>query len=219
MKVYTARNEQHANIRLALQDGALGRLRLPDVLVNHGDLIVERWIDGEPLSGLTLTDKAKAAELVHEALLSKSLTELPSGFLNDPGFCYLVDYLLERIGPWVHWDSVDDFVAEWKCRYSSLSPVIPARVCHPDLSEANIIREFESGDLYVVDNELLGVGRGWVLDYQNSFVHGYGFSELDHEVAVLTFIDYSWRLRHLSKALALGDFSRAKSILEPSVMK
>jgi hypothetical protein len=129
-------------------------------------------------------------------------------------FCYLSDYLLMRLGVWRHWDEVGTFVEQWEGEYRMLlaAESIPRFLSHPDLSAANLICEHATGHWVIIDNELLGVGAGWILDGRNSLLKSEApLSRTDVRVP-LSFVDKTWRLRQLGSALDGNDFVRAASL-------
>lgn len=215
VKIYTAHNVQHAKFRIALNDFCAGNICFPEVVLSQGELIVERWIDGSSVSSLDSAGRESAAQRVNAFLVGKMSSGFVPGSVGSmtAGFCYFHDYLLARIGPWIYWDDVGGFVASWRDHYQDVKDEIPDRLSHPDLSASNMVEESGSGKLYMIDNELLGMGPSWILDYRNSFVGKYDYPEPVESEAVRRFIERSWQLRQLSKALGLGEFSRAKSLL------
>ena len=70
-----------------------------------------------------------------------------------------------------------------------------------------------TGKLYVVDNELLGVGRSWVIDGKNSFCKSKFKDDLVDAVSQ-NFANLSWKLRLVGSALDNGDFERAERLAQ-----
>ncbi|TLM66160.1 MAG: hypothetical protein FDZ69_06695 [Deltaproteobacteria bacterium] len=213
VKVYSAHSAAQVRLRRALQDISLpGGICLPEIVASDDTLVAERWVEGTPLGDLRGRALSDAAEQVrrflHGCAAAPDLQALAGRF--DGAFCYLENYLLPRLGDWVHVCEIGGFVAHWRNAYAAVQPRLPRRLSHPDLSLANLILEKGSGRLFIVDNELLGVGGGWLLDWHNSLLRDREIPPLDPPPAEFAaFVDLTWRLRRLGSALDAGDFRRA----------
>lgn len=217
VKVYSAHSAGQVGLRVAMQDVMLScGLHFPEIVAADDRLVAERWIDGGSLAklrGQPLEDAAeRVRQFLHECAMNPRLLELARDF--DGSFCYLEDYLLRRLGDWVNVCEINDFVARWRGAYAKVKSVLPRQVTHPDLSRANLLSENGTGRLFVVDNELLGVGGGWVLDWHNSLLRDMRRSPLDPPQGDLEhFAETTWRLRQLGSALDANDFRRALQII------
>jgi hypothetical protein len=217
VKVYSAHSRRQIELRLALQDAYQGTLRFPAVIACSDHLVVEEWVDGTTLANADMPARESAMAAVQRFIRenhdSPALNALAQEFAD--AFCYFEHYLLARIGPWLHWDNTRAFVESWKAEYISLQSGIPVRVSHPDLSRCNIVIATDTRELYVVDNELIGSGRGWILDCRNSLLGKSGASDAvcPDERVPPDFIERSWKLRQLGKHLNLGNVEEAYAIL------
>ena len=158
----------------------------------------------------------EAADAVSSFLISvqTDLASLALAREHAGSFCYLNDYLLKRLGVWRYWDEVGTFIQQWQDEYQALlsTEAIPHFLSHPDLSAANLIRERETGQWVIIDNELLGTGPGWILDAQNSLLRReIPLSRTEISVP-RSFVERTWRLRQLGSALDGDDFIRAASL-------
>ena len=116
--------------------------------------------------------------------------------------------MILRLKPWYQWVPVENLLEEWNKLNIATDSKIQARISHPDLSLSNLILG-DDNKIYVVDNELLGVGKGWLLDEKNSFFRSQvNIPEL--ESIINRFYSISWKLRLVGSALDSGDFARAE---------
>jgi hypothetical protein len=119
--------------------------------------------------------------------------------------------LIPRLGPWVHWDPVRIFLQGWMQEYKSHEPAIPRRLSHPDLTARNLLRERVSGRTVSIDNELLGVGPGWIIDWRNSLLAKTPTPRfLDPKIGA--FADRTWHLRLLGSAIDESNFEDAAKL-------
>jgi hypothetical protein len=216
VKVYSAHSAEQVRLRRAVQEKMLAcGLHFPEIIANNDHLVAERWVNGQALArlrGKPLEDAAeKVRQFLHECATDDRLLQMARQY--GQSFCYLEDYLLRRLGNWVHVREVGGFVEKWRSAYTDIVKSLPRQVSHPDLSLANLLLEEGSGRLFVVDNELLGVGGGWILDWHNSLLREMRISPLDPpDVELARFAERTWRLRQLGSALDANDFGRALRI-------
>jgi len=225
VKVYSAYSAGQAELRLSLESTDLGQQFFPRIIASDKTHVVEEWIDGLPLNKLDNSSFERVADeikrFLSECQNSKELIQLAA--YHGGAFCYFQDYLIKRLEPWRVLDFVREFILSWQDAYEKVKDNIEVRLSHPDLSEANILMEKQTGRIIVVDNELLGVGHGWVLDRRNSFLNldrrnsflkdfsentkAYSNREIEKG-----FLNQSWRLRLIGSALDASDFKRAYTI-------
>lgn len=219
VKVYSAFSTAQVALRLAVQKHSFPGCAFPQIIATDGLLIVEAWVEGEAVASLPEAQRLEAADAVSSFLISvqtdPALLALAREYAGS--FCYLNDYLLKRLGVWCYWDEVGTFIQQWSGEYQALqsAEVIPHFLSHPDLSAANLIRERETGRWVIIDNELLGVGPGWILDAQNSLLKSEIPLSLGEISVPRSFVERTWRLRQLGSALDADNFSRAASLCRP----
>lgn len=213
VKVYSVHSPAQAALRLAVRDLTIGGCAFPEVIAADEHLIAEAWIDGEPAESLSGEARAAALAAVDRFLAARtsepSLLDLAARHAD--AFCYIEHYLFARLGPWQHWDPVRSFIADWHAARERLAAPLPAYLSHPDVSGSNLLRERSSGRLLIIDNELLGVGPGWILDGRNAWQGGTRPLPAADGVPV-SFIEMTWRLRLLGSALDAGNFRLAAAI-------
>ena len=188
-----------------------------ELIDSSGCLIVEKWIDGVPLSKLKGAELERAISDVESMLRSMAFNPYSIKLAEKypSAFCYFENYLLARLSLWSSHDEISTFVDGWKKDYGQLKQSIPIRLSHPDLSLDNIIQESGTGRLVIIDNELLGAGRGWILDWHNSLLRKLGrgrpsfFKDLPKD-----FVEKSWQLRVLGSALDSKDLSRINTAID-----
>jgi len=213
VKVYSSYSADHAKLRVRLQSTSLGQRFLPRLIMADKNYIVEGWIDGLPVKKLDSSLNASAAEeikrFLSECQNSKELIQVADHHLG--AFCYFQDYLIKRLEPWCVLDFVREFKKSWQEKYESGKDKIEIRVSHPDLSATNVLLEAKTGRFVVIDNELLGVGHGWILDRRNSFLKSFSgdaAAPLNKGIEK-GFVNDSWKLRLIGSALDASDFERA----------
>ncbi len=218
VKVYSAYSADHAKLRVSLESTDLGQQFFPRVIVSNKTHVVEEWIDGLPLKKLDCSLFERAAEEIRRFLSecqnSKELIQVAAH--HGGAFCYFQDYLIRRLEPWRVLDFVHEFILSWQDAYERVKDNIEVRLSHPDLSAKNILLENKTRRVVVIDNELLGVGHGWVLDRKNSIFNDSSQIKIeqihpDPKIAV-DFLNKSWKLRLIGSAIDAGDFKRAYTI-------
>lgn len=215
VKVYSCFSSDQVRLRLAVQQCAFRGLRFPEIVAHEGHIVVERWIDGD---AVTETKAPEVCDAVATFLLECADDERSRGLVSRYGaaFCY-VDFLFQRIEPWLGIDAIRAVAAAARNALEATPAAFPDRLTHPDLSAANLVVELGSQAVYVVDNELLGVGKGWIIDYHNSLLARRGAPDPRMPGAPERFLaERLWRLRRLGSALHAGDFQRANTVLGES---
>jgi|GEM_PF-1241977 len=215
VKVYSTYSADQAKLRVSLEPTELGRQFFPRLIVSDQTYMVEEWIDGLLLKKIDSSLRQRAAEEIRGFLSdcreSKELIHLAAH--HEGAFCYFQDYLIKRLEPWCVLDFVRQFILSWQNAYDRVKDKIEVRLSHPDLSESNILLEKNTGRFVVIDNELLGSGRGWILDRRNSFLKDFSENEdYPNREIEKGFLNMSWRLRLLGSALDASDFKRAYTI-------
>jgi len=216
VKVYSTYSAGQAKLRMSLESTDLGHQFFPRLIVSDKTHVVEEWIDGLPLKKLDCSLFERAAEEIRRFLSecqnSKELIHVAAN--HGEAFCYFQDYLIKRLEPWRVLDFVQEFILSWQDAYERVKDNIEVRLSHPDLSEANILLEKKTGRFVIIDNELLGIGRGWILDRRNSFLKVFsGNAEAYSNRGIeKEFLNESWRLRLIGSALDASDFKRAYTI-------
>ena len=116
---------------------------------------------------------------------------------------------------WEQWEPVENLLNAWIKSNEETKGVIPLRVSHPDLSLSNMI--LDSRDkIYIIDNELIGVGKGWLLDIRNSFIRSKVKNKKNTQI-IDKFLELSWKLRLVGSAIDSGDFERAERLSKINV--
>ncbi len=216
VKVYSVHSAAQAALRVAFQGTQFGRRYFPEIVTYDQKYIVEEWIEGIPFKKLDKPLQKQGLMEIKRFLSqcgeSEELIQLAAA--HTGAFCYFRDYLVKRLEPWKLLDSVREFLGVWQDAYEKATNFIPSRLSHPDLSANNILLENKTGRVVVVDNELLGVGPGWILDGRNSVLNEFTPVALGYETSQETtdFLELSWHLRWLGTALDAGDFSLGYSV-------
>jgi hypothetical protein len=214
VKVYSFHTPEQAELRLQIQQQSLKGCCFPEIVAADQNLVAEAWIEGVSFESLPAGDLRLASENVSLFLNDIHQSTELAAFANQhlTAFCYFEDYLLKRLGVWINWSPIKQFMDSWQEQYRVVKPLIPRRLSHPDLSKANLIRENSSGRIFVIDNELLGVGPGWILDKKNSFLCNDLAPDSGLENIPADFIETSWKLRRIGSALDAGNLSLAAKL-------
>ena len=218
VKLYSAFSAKQVVLRVAFQKTSYGNRYFPKIIAHDQTHIMEEWIDGISFKKMDEElQKQKLTEIKHflsQCGESEELIQLAEG--HQGAFCYFQDYLLKRLQRWLALDFVQQSFLSWQDIYAKVKIHIPLRLSHPDLSANNILLENKIGRLVIIDNELLGVGQGWVLDSKNSILNEFSQMEIQqihpNPKMAVDFLNKSWRLRCIGAALDGGDFKRAYSI-------
>lgn len=214
VKVYSVHSQQQRKLRESICGLPRQKIFYPEIVASNDNLIVERWVDGQVLSDLKNKKMLEYSGCVDYTLSfyqnSNAANKLASSNLNS--FCYIKDYLLPRLGPWREWQPLKEYLKKWDAIF--LASDLPYCLSHPDLTARNIIKEFETDKLFIVDNELLGVGPGWILDRANA-IHGEFSNLTDNKNIDLNYravLNSTWKLRLIGSALDSGNIKKAYNI-------
>ena len=216
VKVYSTFSTTQVQLRAYIQGLNFKGVAFPPLIMHSDSLVVEEWVEGRSLTHLRHSERAEVINRVGSFLAelkTHSEVSLPNAQLEQ-GFCYFNNYLLPRIEPWTFIDQVSSFLECWQAEYRKVSSQIPMFISHPDLSLRNLVMDNE-GKIFIVDNELLGFGHGWILDGRNSVLANDEKDFLTKEQLFLDhFIALSWRLRLLGTLLDAGRLDRISTILD-----
>ncbi len=215
VKVYESSNPNQIKLRKILGDQLNNEdILLPSILTYDENFIVEEWIGGTSFSQLKPKFLNEYSEKfinfmnkIHYDIKFNKIADL-----YQDSFCYLSDYLVMRLKPWQNWAPVRTLLEEWEKSNLETEQLIKARISHPDLSLSNIILS-QDNRIYIVDNELIGSGKGWLLDERNSFFREKVISPKFRN-PTKNFFELSWKLRLVGSAIDQGDFYRAERMAD-----
>jgi len=211
VKVYESFNSNQIKLRKKLGTQLKNEdVLLPPLIANDGNFIVEEWIAGKTLSAIKpdILEKhsGRLINFLEKIHFDSDFNKIANSYKNS--FCYLSDYLIMRLKPWRKWIPVEKLLEAWNEADLETEKIIKSRISHPDLSLSNIILSPDE-KIYIVDNELIGIGKGWLLDERNSFFRGKVNSrKLLNKTK--KFYSLSWKLRLVGSAIDEGDFYRAE---------
>ncbi|WP_313523327.1 hypothetical protein [Stutzerimonas kunmingensis] len=220
VKVYSALRPGQVQLRLAVQSLSNQQWAFPEVIAYDHSLIVEAWIEGESVANSGLEKRKQAVAAVQSFFdscwRSEQVVDLASG--HSSAFCYFEDYLLKRLEIWCHLDVVARFVACWSDCYRKLS--VAHLLSHADLSADNVFIEAATNRVMFIDNELLGVGKGWILDPLNSFL-GDDFDVVKQSPVPINrgFVELTWALRKAGSAFDAGEPGRAVELMRTALAR
>ena len=213
VKVYKSHSKEQINLRLKLGDIRKHEdILFPPIIVSDNKFVVEEWIDGKLFSKLKKNsidkNSNKVIKFLEEIHFDSQYINLAKN--NSNSFCYLSDYLINRLRIWEQWEPVEKLLNAWMKSNEETKRIISSRVSHPDLSLSNMILDSEN-KIYIIDNELIGVGKGWVLDTRNSFIRSKVKIGNNNQIFE-RFLELSWKLRLVGSAIDSGDFARAERL-------
>ncbi len=211
VKVYQSFNEKQINLRKEVGEQCNKKdVLFPKVLLNDKNFIVEEWIMGKTFSKL----KPHVVDNLSLKLINfLEMIHFDNKFINiaknnGDSFCYLSNYLITRLKPWSQWLPVEKLLERWQESKLETQNIIKTRISHPDLSLSNIVLS-EDEKIYIIDNELIGSGKGWLLDEKNAFFR-VKVPIPDFIPPIYKFYKLSWKLRLVGSAIDNGDFNRAE---------
>lgn len=215
VKVYSALKPDQVKFRVALQSFNAFGLAFPPLIAYDARLVVEQWIDGVPIRNANAAERLRAKSEIN-SFLRNIRAEIELALAHRSAFCYFDDYLIPRLGAWRCLGLVDDFVSVWKQRL--VEARLPSLISHADLSADNVLIEAATGRLVVIDNELLGVGPGWILDERNSFLKDFDKGGIELSMPVdPAFIELSWALRKSGSAIDAGEPGKALDLMRSAL--
>jgi len=214
VKVYSGFSSDQVALRLALQNKEMKGMYFPKIIASNERLVAEEWIEGSPIND-EIIHRAQQNVLGFFEYIHSDSERMDFIDKHSKAFCYFEDYLLKRIGEWRYLSSIEKFLSLWADEYRKRKSIIPIRLSHPDLSKANLIKQKSTNNIYSIDNELVGVGRGWVLDLRNSLL---GMNCMDNNRyffnSIKDFVELSWSLRRIGSALDNGEVNKAIAIAD-----
>ena len=211
VKIYSCYNYQQVMLRLHCGVNIFtDKVSFPPIIDHDSHMIVEKWIDHDP----SIIDKKSYLSTHITNCVIEFLTHLHCYSSNEVSdkyvnsFCYINDYLLMRLTPWKNWKPVSRLLDAWMTEDKRSNEKLLPRLSHPDLSHSNIIIGNNS-KIYIIDNELLGFGKGWVVDHYNTPFRAQFPLDFPNERSN-KFVELTWKLRLTGSALDSGDFHRAE---------
>lgn len=210
VKIYSVHSPEQVALRIFLSEVSFAGFAFPAVLAYDDRLVVEEWIEGRQMKA-TADFETKVAMIIDE--LHESTVLIKKEWLKASPFCYFQDYLIPRLERWLAVRQVADFIDLWRDAKASLGTTLKPQLCHPDLTFRNMIECPNSGRPVIVDNELLGVSSGWVLDWYNAGIAGVGMDKFSSNEELHSFTQLSWKLRRMGSLLDACDYKGLRSLL------
>lgn len=165
LKIYRAHSENHAEfISNVSQDRAIGHY-YPKIIDRHGEYVVAEWIEGEEFTLKTMRRNRGNIEK-----LARMQAKLHRCSVKQYECDYdYVDFIISRVDRAIAplerpsgYNECVNRIANHKCKHD-------VHLSHPDITPRNIIVEKQTGNLKIVDNELLGLGKYYHLDLFNTY--------------------------------------------------
>lgn len=208
VKIYSAFSVDQIALRVDISNFGFEKFCFPEVVAHDEFFIVEEWING-----CVLNDKESGK------VISNIINELHEAKTNfdgcESGFCYLQDYLLERLSRWLIVPEIRIFADRWSELYEEKAHLLEKKIFHPDLNRRNIVVCSQSKKPYVIDNELFGFGRGWIIDHRNAGLdRSQDLSCFDADL--VKFSDITWCLRRLGSLMDSCYYSEAVALIRAS---
>jgi len=215
VKIYECHSEEQVRLRQICEKSSFNGVSFPNLMAFDKKYVAEKWIHGLSFSKLSRSERTayehKLESFLNNLHTLELTTEEKSATHNS--FCYLNDFLLSRLDPWLCFEDIGIFVDKWKQHYKEVSDLIPDRISHPDLHEENIIIEKQTDRIYIIDNELLGYGKGWILDHRNSlFANKKNSHKCLQTPEIEHFINITWALRCIGSDLVSNHIHRALAL-------
>ena len=208
VKIYSTHSDRQAKLRVHLDSYSFSSFSFPSVLAYDKCMIVEEWVDGVSVKPGVNCEESATSGIIKE--MHHFTSQLDRAWMDKSPFCYFEDYLLARLERWQGVRQVSEFLSSWRQEFSSIETLISPRLCHPDLNPRNMIKCSTSGKIFVIDNELLGIGPGWILDWHNAGVPDHALTGFTHSSEIERFLSLSWDLRRLGSMLDASDYGAVR---------
>lgn len=209
VKIYSTRSLAQTNLITVLERRLRkSEVKFPTIVAKDQNYIAEKWISGTNCSKLNhnkLVDPISS--MLHK--FQNDHNDIVTSETFKGAFDYLGDYLFRRIKPWVGLYDLDDIQKDWQHEFEISKNLVQPKLSHPDLSPNNLIIS-NNGNIYVIDNELVGIGNGWILDIYNSNLKlKFNQQMTPFEVS---FRERCILLRRIGSALDSGSFNNVRRI-------
>jgi thiamine kinase-like enzyme len=228
IKIYQAAGPAHAQFIQRLSSHPALERYFPKVLHVQGSHVVAEWIQGTPLNARLIQ---KDNRLILKTAQMQTLLHMTTLQEVPPGFDYssfLQDRLKKYLGPFSPVQTILNMTA--LCRnHASLGQT--ARISHPDITPRNLVIESETGELKLIDNELLGYNDYYLIDLFNTYHSFDGVEDAGNayiEAYRISGGDLSplleqpdlflalWKLRRIGSLLQSGRMGEALQLAETS---
>jgi hypothetical protein len=166
VKIYSTFNENQARLRNYIGSLSSSNVSLPEVLFIYKNIVCEEWIHGIHVSKNMVTDQIEGQILNFIHLLEN--LPVPQKYIED-NFCYIENYLLKRFDVWKNFEFAQNHINKIENLLKSKSNVLEKKLNHPDITPRNLIYEKNRDKFFLIDNELLGFGFGWMVSRVNFF--------------------------------------------------
>ena len=133
---------------------------MPKIIARDEKYIAEEWIEG--VSGNQVEEITLISAI--GSLLEKfktDFTDLHEDKRFKGSFDYLGDYLIDRIDPWLGYCNILEIKEDWQNNFFKVKNQLSDGLSHLRTNPSNVIRS-KDGKIFVIDNELVGVGLGWI---------------------------------------------------------
>lgn len=159
VKIYSSFTDEQADLRVKMNEYDF-TCKFPKILGRCGNVLIDEWVnDGKTLNNIKLTYDSPWVKKV--LTFMEEFKDVDITPFNINAFDYL-EYLKIRIKDSGD-DEVEQYYQQWEKRYIDT----PTMLCHNDLFSDNLV--LKNNDIYIVDNEMLGISKGWCLSWKNSF--------------------------------------------------
>lgn len=137
----------------------------PRVLHRKDQYIIVEWIDGKPLTVVSLVAKPQLLEQLVRMQATLHTQQLHN---EEPGFDY-VEFLEKRLHQFRAILPLPDSLKQILETVHNVTPSAISRLSHPDVTPSNIVIQKGSGKLKLVDNELLTQSPYYLIDLFNTY--------------------------------------------------
>ena len=200
VKLFGVKNLNQVNLIRFVGEALSGTgICLPHIVASDARYIVEEWIEGESGRRIPVEQRELQVKRFLAVVDDLGLEDIPD---FNHSFDYFTDYLVPRFMPWLGFHLINQIFDEWSAFYKANFENLRNKISHPDLSADNMIF---SNKTYVIDNELIGYGKGWLLDFYNSKISTVDdrvYSEVEKDV-----LKRSIYIREIGASLDKGAFN------------
>jgi phosphotransferase family enzyme len=140
---------------------------LPRIIVRFGRYIVAEWVEGKTVSSSAVVhDDATLAEIAAIQVRIHGFHVAPALRETSPSYKAMLWSRFRKYAGIVPFERFCDSI---RAKLDAAEATLPPAASHPDLTPANLIRDARTGDLVVVDNELMGSHRFSYADLLNTY--------------------------------------------------
>lgn len=165
VKIYQTFSATHARFIQRVCERPEVQEYFPQVLHRKDQYIIVEWIDGKPLTTVSLVAKP---QLLEQLVCIQATLHTQQIHDEKPGFDY-VRFLEKRLHQFRAILPLSYSLKQILEEVHNATPSAISRLSHPDVTPSNVVIQKGSGKLKLVDNELLTQSPCYLVDLFNTY--------------------------------------------------